>query len=273
MDHLQRVQQEFTRQARTFAAAPEITDAALTRRFVDALGSAATGRILDVACGPGIITLAVAATAREVVAFDLTSRMLESARQRCAAASRTNVSFVEGDAARLPFPADVFDAVVTRLSVHHFREPAGPIGEMARILRPGGVCVFADVISSEDHREADWHNAIEVLRDPSHVRMLPLSSLCSLVTAAGFEIEEQTVLERPREFAEWMAITNDPARAAPLGVILSTLARHDETAGISLHAKADTLFFVHRWAMLCARKPGRPAVARHSDDASGITHV
>ncbi|MGH7118573.1 MAG: class I SAM-dependent methyltransferase [Acetobacteraceae bacterium] len=255
MDQLQRVQQEFTRQAGTFATAPQITDAALTRRFVDALGSAATGRILDVACGPGIITEAVAATARAVVAFDLTPRMLESARQRCAAARRANVTFVGGDAARLPFPSAAFDATATRLSVHHFQEPAGPIGEMARVLRPGGVCVLADVTSSEDRDEAALHNAIEVLRDPSHVRMLPLSALCSLMTEAGLKIEDQAVWERPREFLEWMTMTNAPERTAPLRTILSALARHDETAGIGLRRNADTLSFFHRWALLRARKP------------------
>jgi ubiquinone/menaquinone biosynthesis C-methylase UbiE len=54
MDHENRVRDEFTRQAATFSASPAITDAALTQRFVDALGEAARGSVLDVACGPGI---------------------------------------------------------------------------------------------------------------------------------------------------------------------------------------------------------------------------
>ncbi|MGH7107752.1 MAG: class I SAM-dependent methyltransferase [Acetobacteraceae bacterium] len=259
MDHLQRVQREFTRQARTFASAPEVTDAALTRRFVDALGDAAAGLILDVASGPGIISAAVAATARAVFALDLTPDMLRQARLRCAAASRRNVAFIEGDATRLPFSPAAFDAVVTRLSVHHFSQPARAIAEMARVLRPGGVFVLADVISSEDRHESDLHNAIEVLRDPSHVRMLPLSALSSLLTEAGFRIEEQAVWERPREFAEWLAIANDPARTAPLRTVLATLARHDETAGIGLRLGPDTLFFFHRWALFRALKPLRSA--------------
>ncbi|MGH7066939.1 MAG: class I SAM-dependent methyltransferase [Acetobacteraceae bacterium] len=255
MDHLQRVQQEFTRQARTFGSAPEVTDAALTRRFVDALGDAAAGLVLDVACGPGIISAALAATARAVLALDLTPDMLRQAHLRCAAAPRKNVFFIEGDATRLPFAPAAFDAVVTRLSVHHFSQPARPISEMVRVLRPGGVFVLADVISSEDRHESDLHNAIEVLRDPSHVRMLPLSVLSSLLTEAGLRIEQQAVWERPREFVEWLAIANDPTRAAPLRTVLATLACHNETAGIGLRLGVDTLFFFHRWALLRARKP------------------
>ena len=54
MRHDDRVRDEFTRQAETFSASAAITDAALTQRFIDALGEAARGSVLDVACSPGI---------------------------------------------------------------------------------------------------------------------------------------------------------------------------------------------------------------------------
>ena len=72
MRHDDRVRDEFSRQAATFSASPAITDAALTQRFIDALGEAAQGSVLDVVCGPGILSAAIAKTAREMVAFDLT---------------------------------------------------------------------------------------------------------------------------------------------------------------------------------------------------------
>ena len=83
MNHLQRVKQEFTRQADRFAASAAITDSQLTKRFVETVGAGANGVILDVACGPGIVSAALAPKAREVVAFDLTPEMLKKARQRC----------------------------------------------------------------------------------------------------------------------------------------------------------------------------------------------
>src|ERR1700724_2804308 len=103
LDHEHRVRDEFTRQAETFSASAAITDAALTQRFVAALGEAVTGSVLDVACGPGILTAAIAKSAREVVAFDLTPQMLKKAAQRCAEAGLTNVTFREGNATGLPF--------------------------------------------------------------------------------------------------------------------------------------------------------------------------
>ena len=69
MDQLQRTREEFKRQAAPFSQSLATTDAADVARLVDAIGSAARGRILDVACGPGIVTSALAAVAREVVAL------------------------------------------------------------------------------------------------------------------------------------------------------------------------------------------------------------
>src|SRR5664279_4986698 len=146
-DHDNRVRDEFTRQAETFSASSAITDAALSQRFVDALGEAARGSVLDVACGPGILSAAIAKAARDVVAFDLTPQMLKKAAQRCSEAGLGNVSFREGTANELPFADGAFDAVVTRLSVHHFEKPGRAMSEIFRVLRPGGRFVVADVIS------------------------------------------------------------------------------------------------------------------------------
>ena len=122
LNHDNRVRDEFTRQAETFSASSAITDAALTQRFVDALGEAARGSVLDVACGPGILTAEVAKAARDVVAFDLTPQMLKKAAQRCNEAGLTNVSFREGTANELPF------ANAAKLALRR-GEPAGEFHE------------------------------------------------------------------------------------------------------------------------------------------------
>ena len=173
--HENRVRDEFTRQAETFSASSAITDAGLTQRFVTALGEAIRGSVLDVACGPGILSAAIARTAREVVAFDLTPEMLKKAKQRCSEAGLTNVGFLEGNATGLPFVNGAFDAVVTRLSVHHFDQPGRVMAEIFRVLRPGGSFVVADVISSEVAAES---RTAERDRDPA--RSLPCADVAGL---------------------------------------------------------------------------------------------
>jgi SAM-dependent methyltransferase len=255
MRHDDRVRDEFTRQAETFSASAAITDAALTQRFIDALGEAARGSVLDVACGPGILSAAIAKTAREVVAFDLTPQMLTTAAQRCAEAGLGNVTFREGTATELSFADAAFDAVVTRLSVHHFDRPGRAMSEIFRVLRPGGRFVIADVISSEVPAEAELQNAIEILRDPSHVRMLPGSELAALVGGAGFAIESRATWDKPREFEEWMGIVNDASRVPPLRAVVRALANAGVSAGMGLAIDGEKIRFFHRWNLIAARKP------------------
>ncbi len=66
-DHLDRVRAEFARQADTFDTHAVKADLSVEDRFRRALGSWASGSILDVACGPGVVTAAVASDAAEVV--------------------------------------------------------------------------------------------------------------------------------------------------------------------------------------------------------------
>lgn len=254
MEQLERVKREFARQADSFASSAAITDEQLTSRLVDALGSAAAGAVLDLACGPGIVTAALGRRARKVVAFDLIPEMLKQAEQRCARAGLTNIEFRQGNAADLPLADEAFDGVVTRLAVHHFSEPDRIFRETFRVLRPGGRIVVADVVSSEDADEAALQNAIEVLRDPSHVRMLSRSELVFAIRAAGFDIEAQSSWDKSREFEEWMGIVNDPERVPPLRVVAAALARAGVQAGMGLSLSEGKIVFFHRWHMISARK-------------------
>src|ERR1700748_2262610 len=98
MEHLKRITDEFARQAETFELWAEKTDDQVASRFRDALGAAARGDLLDVACGPRIVTAAIAPGAASVIAFDATEEMLEKARSRCAKAGLAHVDFKRGDA-------------------------------------------------------------------------------------------------------------------------------------------------------------------------------
>jgi ubiquinone/menaquinone biosynthesis C-methylase UbiE len=254
MDHIERTRREFGQQAANFASSATINDEAHVRRLVDPIAVAAHGRVLDVACGPGIVTLALAGTAREVVALDLTPEMLNKARERCAKAGRTNVSFEEGTATALPFDDTSFDAAVTRLSFHHFTEPRKVLAEMHRVLKPSGLLAVADVVTAEDPERAALQNAIEQLRDPSHVRMLPASELRALITAQQFSIEHADTWDKSREFEEWVGIVAAPERIAPLRTMARALAKAGSDAGMGLTLRDDAIHFFHRWQVVVARK-------------------
>jgi SAM-dependent methyltransferase len=254
MDHLQRTRDEFARQAVSFSASPVITDQAQVQRLVTAIGEPARGRVLDVACGPGIVTAALAAMAGEVVALDLTPEMLIKAQERCAKAGHTNVLFKEGSATALPFADASFDVAVTRLSFHHFEEPQTVLMEMLRVLKPGGTLAVADVVCAEDGEQAALQNAIEALRDPSHMRMLPASELVALMTGPGLSVTREETWDKPREFEEWVGIVANPERVAPLRTIVHALAKAGLDAGMGLAMRDGAVHFFHRWQLIIARK-------------------
>jgi ubiquinone/menaquinone biosynthesis C-methylase UbiE len=255
VDHLKRVTDEFARQAQTFDLFAEKTDEQAATRYTDALGDAARGDLIDVACGPGVVTAAIAPRAAAVVAFDATEEMLDKARARCAKAGLANVTFQCGNAESLPFENARFDGAVTRLAIHHFANPPRALAEMFRVLRPGGTAVIVDVVSSEESEESGLQNAIERLRDPSHVRMLPASELDACVAHAGFRDLAATTWDKHREFEEWMDIVNDPARAEPIRTVVRTLAEAGRTAGMGLMLRNGRVEFFHRWRLLRAHKP------------------
>jgi len=95
-------------------------------------------RVLDVACGTGELSLALArAGAARVVGLDFCRPMLEIARRKAVGESRP-VPFVEGDALRLPFADGSFDVVTIAFGLRNLAGVEEGLRELRRVLRPGG---------------------------------------------------------------------------------------------------------------------------------------
>jgi ubiquinone/menaquinone biosynthesis C-methylase UbiE len=249
------VQEEFDRQAerwfRRELAAPE-------RAMLDQIAHLAQigpeDRVLDVACGTGLVSFALAPYAREVVGLDISPGMLAKAREIRHRRGVRHVRFVLGEAQHMPFPTEQFDVVVCRLAIHHFPQPEREIREMARVLKAGGRLVISDAISSEDPREARLHNALERLRDPSHARMLPHSELSQLIEGAGLRIDAAHTQARDRTYDDWMDVINDPIRTENLKIVLEELARAGVSAGLHLRLENGQLRLTHMIALIRAIK-------------------
>ena len=253
-DHDQLIQSEFSRQAAAMATAAIFNDANVLARIRDAARLTKRSRVLDVACGPGIVVEALAPGAGEVIGCDITPEMLEKARERCTKAGLDNTRFTPGRAEALPFPEAAFDVVVSRSAVHHFPDPPAAFREMARVVKPGGRVITVDVQSSESSEDAALHNALEILRDPSHIRMLPKSQLHRALADAGLVIDEAISWTNHREFSEWMKITAAPERIAPLEIVMTALARRGASAGIGLRLQDGKTRFEHTAALTVAIK-------------------
>jgi len=174
---------QFTRQATPFAEKPEHRDAVLMARLLDFSGVTAKDAVLDVACGPGLVSCAFAAKAKEVTGIDLTPAMIEKARQMQDARGLSNLTWDIGNSEALPYPDATFSMVVTRYSLHHFPAPLQAWKEMVRVCRPGGTVLVADVALPPDKAAAYDH--FETLRDPSHTHALTLNSFPAMAREVG----------------------------------------------------------------------------------------
>jgi ubiquinone/menaquinone biosynthesis C-methylase UbiE len=151
------------------------------------LGKRAHGRILEVAVGTGRNLPHYPADAT-LTAIELSPAMLAIARRRAADLGR-NADFSEGDAEHLPYADASFNTVVCALSLCTIPSPAAAVGEMKRVLVPGGQLLLLDHIGSTwpPIYAAQWLlEQITIRAAGEHFtrRQLPL------VRAAGFQVVE-----------------------------------------------------------------------------------
>ena len=249
------VRQSFTVQAEAYAAQPWIADAERVARLVATVAPQANDRVLDVACGPGYVAEAFARVCREVVAVDLTEAPLRIAEERCRARGLANVSFLVGHVEQLPFADGALDLVICRLAVHHFAHPQRVVAEMARVCRKGGTVALEDTAASEHGARAAYQHRIEVLRDPSHTRTLPLSELLLLLRDAGIETHTVVTGAVIPEVERWMATTKTPPENA---VEVRRLIERDLAENLSgtrpFRDAQGRLSFHHLTAVLVGRK-------------------
>lgn len=151
------------------------------------LSERARGRVLEVAVGTGRNLPGYPADAA-ITGIELSPAMLDIARQRAAAAGR-DVDLREGDAEHLPFDDDSFDTVVCALALCTIPSPVAAVGEMRRVLAPGGRLLLLDHIGSSwpPLFAAQWlAERVTIAAAGEHFtrRQLPL------VKAAGFQVVE-----------------------------------------------------------------------------------
>jgi ubiquinone/menaquinone biosynthesis C-methylase UbiE len=142
----------------------------LAARF--AAGMPSGGDVLEVAPGPGFLSIEMAKTGRlRVTALDISRTFVEIAR-RNADEVGVRVDFRHGNASQMPFTEGSFDFVVCRAAFKNFSDPVGALREMRRVLRPGGRGVVIDL--RRDVPMAEIRKYVDGLELPWMQRMFTL---------------------------------------------------------------------------------------------------
>lgn len=169
------------------------------RRFLEPRGDE---RVVDVGAGTGGFAFAVAPLVREVVAVDVVPELLEAGRAR--SAEFPNVTFVEADATRLPFPAGSFDVAATVRTLHHVARPELVVAELVRVTALRGRLLIVDQIAPADPLVGLELDRFERARDPSHTRLLPDVDIRSLLEANGLVLHRSQVVEETRDLDRYL---------------------------------------------------------------------
>jgi SAM-dependent methyltransferase len=181
---------------------------------LEALVALAKGRAeakaLDLGCGGGHVTFNVAPHVREMVAYDLSAEMLEVVARAARERGLGNVTTEQGVVERLPFADSSFDLVLSRYSAHHWRDFNAGLREAARVLKPGGVAGFADAIAPGSPLFDTYFQAIELLRDHSHVRDYSRAEWEAALARVGLIPGAVTQYRVRLEFKAWVERMRTP---------------------------------------------------------------
>ena len=157
------------------------------RAFRTRMAGAATGRVLEIGIGSGLNMPFYGAGARELIGLDPSAQLLAMARR--AAPSEIPVEFIEGSAEAIPLDDASVDSVLTTWTLCSIPDAARALREMRRVLKPGGVLLFAEHGRAPEPRMRWWQDRLtpmwQCLGGGCHLNR-PIGEL---IDAAGFRIE------------------------------------------------------------------------------------
>jgi len=172
--------------------------------LAEAISETPDAKVLDLGCGAGHASFAAASSAGEVVAYDLTDSMLRVVERAAADRGLTNIRTVQGSVEKLPFANASFDWVISRYSAHHWRNLDFAMTEIARVLKPAGQACLIDVAGGPEPLLDTHLQAVELLRDPSHVRNYAEPEWLASFQRHALAAEVVHRWRIPIEFSSWI---------------------------------------------------------------------
>ncbi|MCA1829434.1 MAG: class I SAM-dependent methyltransferase [Myxococcales bacterium] len=238
MNHDAELARAFDGQAARFEKAPLQNDPAALARLVQFASLPASSHVLDVGCGPGIVSEALLAADHRVTGVDLSTEMLQRARARCARFG-DRARFVQGSVFALDHQD--FDAAISRFVMHHVVDPLGFVKAQVERIRPGGAVIISDHTTDPDPEAARRHQEIECARDKTHTRNLTSGELADLFARAGLKRIELAEDEFDLDFDEWFD-RGTPSMAKPA---VRAMAESSDARGFRAESRPDGGLTLH----------------------------
>jgi ubiquinone/menaquinone biosynthesis C-methylase UbiE len=198
------VQQQFGATAQHYLTSKPHAQGRSLERLVELAAPQPHWQALDVATGAGHAAYAFAPEVAQVIATDITAEMLAVVRAERERRALANLHLAFAKAEALPFVSGTFDLVTCRIAPHHFDSIPAFLAEVARVLRPGGTFALVDNVVPEG-RVGDYINALDRLRDPSHLRAWTLPEWRVVLADHGLALAHEEEIVKQMEFAPWVS--------------------------------------------------------------------
>ncbi len=210
---------------------------------IGALASALRPELaLDLGTGGGHVAYALARHARRVVATDLSSEMLAAVARTAREKGFSNIETAQAPAEHLPFEDETFDFVASRFSAHHWRDFDGGLREARRTLKRSGRAAFVDVYAPGEALFDTHLQAIELLRDHSHVRDYSCAEWLEALARARFTVDASRTWRLRMDFTVWTARMQTPQENVTMIRTLQTVASAETKAHFAI--EPDGSFFL-----------------------------
>jgi ubiquinone/menaquinone biosynthesis C-methylase UbiE len=171
---------------------------------------AVPARALDLGSGGGHVAYRLAPHAGLVTAADLSAEMMAAVATTARARGLTNIETCITPAQTLPYDDGTFDFLACRFSAHHWRGFEAGLREARRVLKPGSTAVFIDVVSPGPAALDTHLQAVELLRDPSHVRDYSAEEWGAALVRAGFRLRATQLRRLRMDFPDWVERMRTP---------------------------------------------------------------
>jgi len=159
---------------------------------------------LDLGTGGGHVAYRLAPYAGAVTASDLSAEMIAAVAETAREKEFANIHVETAPAEQLPFADAAFDFLACRFSAHHWRDMEAGLREARRVLSPGSAAVFIDVVSPAAPALDTHLQAIELLRDPSHVRDYSASEWQAALARANFALRTIQTFRLRMDYPSWV---------------------------------------------------------------------
>ncbi len=156
-------------------------------------------KVLELACGTGIISLGIADLAKNIIAVDISPKMISVAKEKAKSQSISNVDFQVADGYSLPYEDGYFDVILLFNAIHIVKEPNTLLAEAYRLLKQNGYLVtatdcYAEPVPFLIKTKLVLNKILKALGYIKHLSSFRKKDVINLLKESKFEIIEDSIL-------------------------------------------------------------------------------